>query len=127
MTNYTRGRAFEYAIKHDLDSRGFWTLRSAGSHGIVDLVAVSLDGEGTLLFVQAKRDGRISPADRKILCNIAALASAHPILASKATGALIYQLLTENGVRMEISPSELSSIGLEDDDEDDETPKETEA
>lgn len=127
MTNYTRGRAFEYAVMRNLAGNGFVCSRSAGSHGPYDIHGIALAGDGTTIYVQCKIDGRISPHDRSTLCNLAALACGHPLLASRAGGRIVYQLLTENGVRMEISPSELSSIGLADDGEDGETPKETEA
>lgn len=51
-TNYERGRAAEYAARDKLLADGWHTvLRTAGSHGAVDLVAV---GDHAVLFVQVK-------------------------------------------------------------------------
>lgn len=62
MTRYDRGRALEYATMKDLKTNGYETFRSAGSHGIADVLAFK---PGQVLFVQAKtKQGVISPADR---------------------------------------------------------------
>jgi len=37
-TNYQKGRAFEYKIKKILENRGFIVFRTAGSHGLFDLI-----------------------------------------------------------------------------------------
>jgi len=51
MTNYTRGRAFEYKCKHDLQAMGYTVLRTAGSHGPADLIAFD---KSTVIFAQCK-------------------------------------------------------------------------
>ena len=52
-TQYERGRDSEYAARDRLLNDGYHTvLRMAGSHGMVDLVAV---GEHNVKFVQVKR------------------------------------------------------------------------
>lgn len=38
--NYISGRNFEYRVKKYLESKGYFVLRSAGSHTPVDLLAV---------------------------------------------------------------------------------------
>lgn len=40
MTNYEKGRAYEYRVKKKLEDEGWTVLRSAGSHGFADLVAI---------------------------------------------------------------------------------------
>ena len=37
--NYTAGRALEYKVIKDLRSKGLEALRTAGSHGVADIVA----------------------------------------------------------------------------------------
>jgi len=51
MTQYTRGRAFEYRCKRALEEQGFWVMRAAQSKGIADLVAVQ---NGYAVLVQCK-------------------------------------------------------------------------
>ena len=38
--NYNNGRAKEYRIKKKLEAEGWFVIRSAGSHSIVDLIAL---------------------------------------------------------------------------------------
>lgn len=38
-SNYLAGRAMEYAVMKDLRSKGLDALRTAGSHGVADIVA----------------------------------------------------------------------------------------
>ena len=38
-SNYTAGRALEYRVIKDLRSKGLKALRTAGSHGVADIVA----------------------------------------------------------------------------------------
>jgi hypothetical protein len=40
-TNYARGRALEHKVARELRARGFMVVRSAGSHGLADLVALA--------------------------------------------------------------------------------------
>jgi len=64
MTAYERGAAFERRVKADLEKRGYRCIRSAGSHGPVDIVAI---GPAHYLLVQAKTDGRCDPAEWNVL------------------------------------------------------------
>ena len=51
MTNYSRGRAFEYRVKDRLEALGWFCIRSAGSHSEIDLLAC----KGTrMLGIQCK-------------------------------------------------------------------------
>jgi hypothetical protein len=52
MTRYEQGSRLEYDVAFMLRDREYYVIRSAGSHGIVDLVAI---WEGTLLFIQCKK------------------------------------------------------------------------
>jgi Holliday junction resolvase len=50
MTRYQKGRRFEYQFKKFLEKQGYIVLRTAGSHGFADLIAVGKDGE--VIFYQ---------------------------------------------------------------------------
>ena len=43
VTNYERGRAFEYKVRDHLKAEGYQVFRMAGSHSCVDLIAVNKD------------------------------------------------------------------------------------
>ena len=53
MSNYTKGRTFEYDRKAYFESQGNVVMRTAGSHGPFDLIAVST-WSGTVKFIQCK-------------------------------------------------------------------------
>lgn len=38
--NYTRSRAKEYKTLHDLEAKGYFAIRTAGSHGIADVIGI---------------------------------------------------------------------------------------
>lgn len=52
-THYSRGRAYEYKAKQELESEGYTVIRSAGSHGPYDLIAFK--GSEPVRCVQIKR------------------------------------------------------------------------
>jgi len=52
VTNYERGRRFEYYIMQKLRKAGFYVIRSAGSHSLADLVAL---GSNSVILVQCKK------------------------------------------------------------------------
>ncbi len=64
-TNYQKGRAKEYQIKKQLESEGWTVLRSAGSHGFADLVAIHQELR-VIKFVQCKPNN-FSELERKSL------------------------------------------------------------
>ncbi len=52
MSNYSRGRKLEYAVRDELISRGYiLVVRSAGSKGPFDLVAIS---PSDIVLIQVK-------------------------------------------------------------------------
>lgn len=86
--NTTRqGANFELKIMEDLERFGYDSLRSSGSRGAVDVVAVGPawaggDGVGSLLFIQAKISKPVIPPDERIrLQNLALRAGAVPVVA----------------------------------------------
>lgn len=101
-TQYARGADFERKVRdhlmHDLDA--CYVVRSAGSRGIVDLVALFMgedvhvgdrdDDEAIIVspiirLVQVKRNGKITDEDREILCSLAAETGCTPWLAWPVT------------------------------------------
>ena len=44
MTNYQRGRSAEYKAVKELQAAGYIATRSAGSHGLWDVMAVNKNG-----------------------------------------------------------------------------------
>lgn len=54
--NYVSGRRFEYKVKKHLEENGYLVFRSAGSHSIADLIAIS---KGDTLLIQCKHYGKM--------------------------------------------------------------------
>lgn len=52
MTNYQRGRSFEYLLRKKLENKGFLVIRSAGSKGLFDLVVIK---ENEVYLIQCKK------------------------------------------------------------------------
>jgi Holliday junction resolvase len=64
-----QGADFERAVKKHLERNGYFVVRSAGSKGPVDLVALKAR---EILLIQAKAtDGYVQPADRAELRGLA--------------------------------------------------------
>ena len=84
-TNYQRGRAFEYRTRNKLLERGaVYVMRAAQSKGAADLIALWPTSSlvGRVWIVQCKRGvGRISPAEREVLLDIAWKTGAYPVQA----------------------------------------------
>lgn len=76
-TPYQRGRSFEYRVKKKLESLGYFVMRSAGSKGEVDLLAVK---HGTSLFLQSKLRGQISIAEQNELFLLSQKFGATPVI-----------------------------------------------
>ncbi len=78
MSNYKKGRALEYKARDDLEKMGYFVVRSAGSHGQVDLVAlkrVTMIGPDVML-VQCKANDNGKPSsEKKALVKLAHLIS----------------------------------------------------
>ncbi len=82
-TAYARGATFERRVRDALTAQGWLVLRSAGSHSPADLVAWSPVEEpygSRCWFVQAKRSGVPSAADRVALLAWADRAGAVAVL-----------------------------------------------
>jgi hypothetical protein len=55
--NYINGRSLEYRIKNILKENGFYVVRSAGSHGKWDLIAVN-ESKKTIYLISCKKGKR---------------------------------------------------------------------
>ena len=80
MTRYDNGAALERRVRADLQKHGWFVVRSAGSRGEVDLLAIGPDITDRAM-IQCKRDGRMSIEDRRGLEALGDAFSALPILA----------------------------------------------
>lgn len=101
-TQYQRGADFERKVRdelmHDMDAA--YVVRSAGSRGIVDLVAFFplLRLVPEVWLVQCKRDGKLSAEDRELLLSLAAETGCRAVLAKIPTdGGVEFEVL-EDGV-----------------------------
>lgn len=56
MTNYAKGAGYERKLMKLLNDWGYLTVRSAGSHSAVDIVAI---GNAAVIFIQVKSSRRI--------------------------------------------------------------------
>ena len=65
--NYQSGRNFEYRVKKYLEKIGYYVMRSAGSKGQIDIMAVptlsNCEGSNVLL-IQCKHGPKISKKER---------------------------------------------------------------
>ena len=94
MSNYTRGASFEREICKHLRVAGYLAARSAGSHGIGDVIALTplrynvnadtYDMQPSLL-IQAKIGGVISKAECQELIDASTRTGATPLIAYRPT------------------------------------------
>jgi Holliday junction resolvase len=68
MSNYSRGANFERRVAKYFEKRGWFVIRSAGSHSPIDLVALKA---GEVKLIQCKIDGVLSSAERQQLHELA--------------------------------------------------------
>lgn len=62
--NYNRGRANEYKAMRILEKAGYNVFRSAGSHGVFDIIAYNSNG---LRLIQCKTNDHVTPMDREAI------------------------------------------------------------
>lgn len=87
-----KGTRFEHRVKHDMEERGWFVMRSPASKSPIDLLAVS---QSEVAFLQCKTDGRLDPEPWNALYELANHYGALPILAAKPVkGGVAYYLLT---------------------------------
>ena len=98
MTHYAKGCSFEYKARNKLQAAGYLVVRSAGSKGPADLVALR---QGEVLLVQAKKNGRLSKREEAELVVIANKYGACPVLCGPG---LRFERLRD-GQRLELDPA----------------------
>lgn len=68
--NYNRGRQLEYRTIKNFEAMGCVAMRSAGSHGLADVIAWN---EQTIWLIQVKSgNARMTPAEREAFQNMPA-------------------------------------------------------
>lgn len=77
---YRRGVRFEHETLADLEANGYFAVRTPGSKGVADIVAVKV---GQVLFVQCKISGSLPPAPWNGLYDTAMTFGAVPVLAER--------------------------------------------
>ncbi len=93
LTNYQRGRQFEYRSRDKALKQGaIYVMRAASSKGAADLIVLwpvieYMDDMGwdaekpRVWLIQCKRDGRLPKAEREELLRLAGETGASPVLA----------------------------------------------
>lgn len=65
--NYKKGYVFELKIKHLLEDKGYYVMKSGGSHGIFDLIAF----DDTCIYgLQLKNNCNLTQKEKEILFNL---------------------------------------------------------
>ena len=96
MNNYAKGRAFEYRVKKALEERGYYVIRSAGSHSITDLLA--FDSKCRIYLIQCKYGkARLSKEEKaKIIETLKKFPRLTFLLAVNESGLTFYRLEVKN-------------------------------
>ena len=79
MHPYKKGRLFEYKVKKEFEKRGYYVVRSAGSKGVFDLIAI---GNGEVLGIQCKL-GKVSEGEIREMLEVGRRYGIIPIIATK--------------------------------------------
>jgi len=107
-TAYRRAAEFENRVKDDMEDAGYFVMRSAGSKGVADLVALDmLLPAARPVMVQCKLDtGTMSVDAWNRFLDVAALCGAVPLLALEDPKPLRnYSFMEITGRRMPRSPT----------------------
>ena len=89
VTRYRQGYRFELRVKADMESRGWWVIRAAGSHGPADLVGLKA-GEPPLLL-QCKANSVSHKREGIALAALAESMGAEALLALRLGRKLVYR------------------------------------
>ena len=85
---YRKGARFEIVVKNILLEDDWLAIRSAGSHGIVDVIAIKQDIKW---LIQCRTNGSLSGEERNELVALAKKHNVTPILAYKAKEGVIFE------------------------------------
>lgn len=105
--NRQRGDYFERQTRSALEGAGWVVVRSAGSLGPADLVAVRRNSMGRphVLLVSCKVSGSASPAERARLLDTADRAAAEPLMAHRPNRGTIELVdVSDKSVRATLHP-----------------------
>ena len=78
--SYRKGRNFEYQIIKLFSSAGYYTVRSAGSHGVFDILAVK---DGIPFGIQCKLANNLSKCEKSAMLNAYKEFGIYPLYAYK--------------------------------------------
>lgn len=92
MSNYRRRADFERRVYRYFEQRGYFVIRSAGSHSPIDLVALRW---GEVKLIQCKIDGVLSRVERAQLQELARLTCCQVYLISREGKKLIVEKIEE--------------------------------
>ena len=103
--SYKKGYQFERQIFHLFQSAGYYCIRSAGSHGCFDIIAI----KNAMAFgVQCKYNNHITPAEKMAMINAYQQFGIIPLYAHRTKGKpLIIKCLLDDSI---IKPEELYSL-----------------
>ena len=80
MSSYSNGMAMERRTKAKLERDGYYVVKSAGSKGAADLVAVKA---GEILFIQCKLDSYVAPEEWNVLWGLCQRTGAVPVVVGR--------------------------------------------
>lgn len=105
---YKVGRRFEYYCMNFFRKEGYYCIRSAGSKGIIDFVA--LGNNKRVYLIQCKRDGQISKAERIMLGRLVVMTSAIVLLIGSPSKKLRFWTIDYDGSRVEIQRESIDKV-----------------
>lgn len=88
MVGYRKGASFENQVKDILNNDGWFAIRSAGSHSIIDVLALKVDEKW---LIQCRTSGKLSGDERAELIALAEKHKATPILAYRDKGNIVFE------------------------------------
>ena len=92
MSNYDRGANFERRCQKRLEKEGWFVIRSAGSHSLIDLAAFK---GGEVILVQCKTDGKLSINEREQLKELARMTCCQVFMLSRQGNKMISEGIKE--------------------------------
>lgn len=88
---YVKGAKFERRVRDHFVRRGFYVIRSAGSKGLFDLIAIRAD---IVVGIQAKLDGYLAPNLRNAMIEIGRTHNILPVFAYRVGNKLVLRELS---------------------------------
>ena len=78
-STYRKGARYEYYVKQKLEEKGYLVVRTAGSHGPFDLIAIDTQ-KREILLVQVKKSKYIPNKEKEALAALAGDYRVKPLL-----------------------------------------------